>query len=178
MREKKLYSRKIYKGRILTLFKDSVELEDGRNTTREIVIHTDAVCILPVKDDNVILIKQFRYPLSNNIIEIPAGIIERGEDPCSAARRELKEETGYVSNNMQKIISFYSSPGFTNEKLHFFIARDIVPGKQELDTDEDIELLEVSLNKSIDMIIKGDIVDAKTIIALYTYRYMLEINRI
>jgi len=178
MREEKLYSRKIYEGKILTLFKDSVELEDGRNTTREIVIHTDAACILPVKDDNVILIKQFRYPLSNNIIEIPAGIIERGEDPCSAARRELKEETGYVSNNMQKIISFYSSPGFTNEKLHFFIARDIVPGEQELDTDEDIELLEISLNKSIDMIIKGDIVDAKTIIALYTYRHMLEINRI
>jgi ADP-ribose pyrophosphatase len=178
MREEKLYSRKIFKGKILSLFKDSVELEDGRNTTREIVIHKDAACVLPVRDDNVILIKQFRYPLSNNIIEIPAGIIEGDEDPYSAARRELKEETGYVSSNMKKIISFHSSPGFTNEKLHLFIARDIIQGEQELDTDEDIELLEISLNKSIDMIIKGDIVDAKTIIALYTYRYMLETNRI
>ncbi len=164
MREDKLYSRRIYKGKILTLFKDSVEMENGRNTTREIVIHKDAVCILPVKDDNLILIKQFRYPLGNNIIEIPAGIIEKNEDPYSAARRELKEETGYVSSNMEKIISFYSSPGFTNEKLHLFIARDIIPGEQELDTDEDIELIEISLNKSIDMITRGVIFVPKTII--------------
>ncbi|NIA23720.1 MAG: NUDIX domain-containing protein, partial [Proteobacteria bacterium] len=144
MREKKLYSQLIYRGRIVDLYKDNVALEDGkREAIREVVRHREAICVLPVEGESIILVSQFRYPVGREFIEIPAGIIEEGEKPEEAAKRELKEETGYSAKSIKKLFSFYSSPGFTDEKLHLFIAEGLEPGEQDMDPDEEIDVVKM-----------------------------------
>ena len=172
MREKKLYSRMIYRGRVVDLYKDNITLADGREAVREVIKHKEAICVLPVEGDSIILVKQFRYPVNKELIEIPAGIIESGEEPEEAAERELKEETGYRAKSMKKVLSFYSSPGFTNEKLHLFIAEGLEPGKQQMDPDEEIDVIKVRGEDLYDKILNGEIEDSKTILAVLYYLSM------
>lgn len=167
--EKTMKTEKIYEGKILNLRIDTVELPDKKYSKREIVEHPGAVAILPLTDDNdVILVKQYRKALEKEILEIPAGKLEIGEEPRETAIRELKEETGYTAKKMEYLLEFYTSPGFSNEKLYLFIATGLVEGEAEPDKDEYIEITKIKLNDLLDMISKGDILDCKTIVGALT----------
>ncbi|MFV9510754.1 NUDIX hydrolase [Tepidibacillus sp. LV47] len=171
--EKTIESKQIFDGKIIKVFVDTVELPNGKQATREIVRHPGAVGILAVtKKNRVLMVKQYRKPMDQILYEIPAGKLEPGEDPKSCAIRELKEETGYVATNMSLFTKFYTSPGFADELIHLFYADGIEAGEATPDEDEFVELVELTLDESMEMIEKGKIVDAKTIIAIYYWQIM------
>ncbi len=166
--EKTIQSELKFKGRIITLQVDEVELPNGKTSNREIVKHPGAVAVIAVTNDKkIILVEQFRKALERSIIEIPAGKIEIGEAPEITALRELEEETGYTTDNLQYIQSFSTSPGFADEIIHLYFADNIVKMEQPvgLDEDEFVELLHVSLTEMEEMVKKQQIYDAKTAFA-------------
>jgi len=159
----------IYEGRIVTLRDDTVELPDGRTTNREIVEHADVVAIVAIdENDNVLLVKQYRKPVEKEMLEIPAGGIEAGENPETSAIREMQEETGYLPNTIEQIGGIYVSPGYCNEYLYLYLATDLVPSKLEGDDDENIELIRIPLSEIPQMIASGELCDAKSVAALLT----------
>lgn len=165
--EKTMKSDKVYEGKILNLRIDTVELPDKKYSKREIVEHPGAVCIVPMTESNEIyLVKQYRKAIDKEILEIPAGKIEIGEEPKDCAIRELKEETGLTADNYEYITEFYSSPGFCNEKMYLFIATDLEEGEATPDTDEYIDVEKYPLEKLLHMIEIGEINDSKTIIGV------------
>jgi ADP-ribose pyrophosphatase len=142
-------------------------LENGNLTTREIVEHRGAVAIVALDwDNNVILVRQFRKPVESELLEIPAGTLESGEEPESCALRELEEETGYSARRLERILGFYSSPGFCDEYIHIYFATDLVKSKARAPADETIEVVKVPFSKALEMVSSGEICDAKTIIGL------------
>ena len=157
-------SETLYKGRILNLRKDEVRLSNGHITQREIVEHHGAICVVPVQDDGkIILVRQFRKPAEQALLELPAGSIEIGEDPLVCAHRELEEECGLKAAQMTPLFQCYLAPGYSSEFMHGFLAR----GLQKVDLNpEDDEILEIetyALNELLPMINDGRIRDAKTI---------------
>ncbi|HZG70015.1 MAG TPA: NUDIX hydrolase [Chondromyces sp.] len=167
--EKTLKTEKIFEGRIIKVQVDDVELPDGKQSKREIVKHPGAVAILPVKDDGkIIMVEQYRKPLERTLIEIPAGKLEPGEEPEATALRELEEETGYICEEMELLISFYTSPGFADELVHLYAAKGL--NKKEdakaLDEDEFVDLMEVTLEEAEQFIKEKRIYDAKTAYAV------------
>lgn len=167
MKEKFISGKNIFKGKIISVNIDTVALGRNKYSTREVVKHGGAVAILPVtKDNKIILVEQFRYAVNEETLEIPAGTLSKGEKQVDCAVRELKEETGYTSKDIKKLVSFYSTPGFSNEVVHLYIARKLSKGKKQLEWDEKIKVKYVSLTKALKMIKCGLIKDAKTIIAI------------
>lgn len=165
--EKQIEKKRIYTGTLLKLNADRVSLSGGKTSFREYVSHPGAAAAIPfVSDDEIILIKQYRYAISGDSLEIPAGIIERGENPEETISRELIEETGYKANIIQSLGWFYPSVGYTDEKIYLFKASDLQLTKNK--HDEEIELEKVSFKKAISMIENGKITDGKTIIAILT----------
>ena len=165
--EKTMKSEKIYEGKVVNLRIDTVELPDKKYSKREIVEHPGAVGIIPVTDDNcLILVKQFRKPIERFLLEIPAGKLEVNEEPRETANRELKEETGYSSNKMEYLMEFYTSAGFSNEKVYLFLATDLVQGEPCPDSGEFIEVVKISIEDLLKMVDRGEIVDSKTIIGI------------
>ena len=163
--EKTVEEKRIYTGRLLNLNADRVSLPSGRKTFREWVHHPGAAAAIPfISEDRIILIRQFRYPVSSDLLEIPAGTIEEGESPEENIARELKEEIGYEARELREIVSFYPSPGYTDERIHLFKASNLVP--VDVEREEGIEIIEVSLKEALSMIKKGKIRDGKSIIAL------------
>ena len=164
LHEKKQESREIFNGRILHIQEDVVTLPNGHKTTREVVRHVGAVCVIPVTDDgNVVMERQFRYPIYQVIWEIPAGKLDsKEEDPLDAAKWELREETGYSAENWQHLGEFYPAAAYCDEKLHMYLATDLHKGAQELDEDEFLDVEYVPLKKLVDMVMSGEITDAKT----------------
>ncbi|WP_298472309.1 NUDIX hydrolase [uncultured Psychrobacillus sp.] len=157
-----------YTGRIITLQVDDVLLPNGKQGKREIVKHPGAVAVIAVTDDKkIILVEQYRKALERSIIEIPAGKIEPNEAPELTAMRELEEETGYTCNDLRYIQSFATSPGFADEIIHLYLAENIVKMENPADLDEDefVELLHVSLEDMEQMVISQKIFDAKTAFA-------------
>lgn len=168
-KEVTISSNYIFKGKVVTLRKDQVKLPNGLISEREIVEHSGAVAILPITEKGkIILVKQYRKSLEKDIIEIPAGLLEPGECPEDCALRELREETGFAGKLDYKF-SYYSTPGFTNEIIHFFMAKDLFISPLPCDEDEFVEKFEVSLKEAMHMIVKGEIMDAKTIIGILIY---------
>ncbi|TMW73686.1 NUDIX hydrolase [Alteribacter natronophilus] len=169
--EEKTISRDvIYKGRIIELSVHEVVLPDGKESKREIINHPGAVAVLAVNEDGkLILVKQYRKALEKSIAEIPAGKLEQGEDPAVCAKRELEEETGYRAGSLEKVMSFYTSPGFADEIVHLYEAKDLAEGSAETDEDEFVELLEVSFDEAVQLIRDETIHDAKTICAIQHY---------
>jgi ADP-ribose pyrophosphatase len=168
--ERKINSQLIYEGKIIDLSVDEVKLRSGRITRREVVSHRGSVTVLPIiSNKEIILVKQFRYAVKRELFEAPAGTIEKKETPYETAYRELIEETGYLSNNLEHIISFYTSPGYTTELMHLFFARNLQKKIANPEIDEDISIKIVPLDYAIHMIGDGKIVDAKTIIALLLF---------
>lgn len=172
--EKTMKSEKIYEGRILNLRLDTVELPDKKYAKREIVEHPGAVAIIPVTDENeVVLVKQFRKAIESQLLEIPAGKVEHGENPVNCAIRELKEETGYSAKDIQFLFEFYTSPGFSNEKMHLFLAKGLTEGESQPENDEYIVVEKIKLDKLIEMINNGELSDSKTIVGILTLNNIL-----
>ena len=165
--EKTIAKETVYKGKIIQVDVDTVELPNGKTSKREIVHHQGAVGILAVTADlKMIFVRQFRKPLEQAILEIPAGKLEQGENPLDCAIRELKEETGYTTTNMTQISKFYTSPGFADEVIYLFKAEELQSGLAVPDEDEFVELVQLTFDEALDLINEGKIMDAKTVIAV------------
>jgi len=165
--EKTLSSQQIYDGRILKLRLDTVKLPSGRVTKREIVEHDDSIAIVAIDgDDNVLLVKQFRKAVEKEVLEIPAGGIEPGEEPVAAVKRELREETGFLPQRVERIGGFYASPGYSSEFLHLFVASDLTPEKLQAEDTESIKVERVPISQILELIRTGTINDAKSVAGL------------
>lgn len=165
--EKTIKSTSIYQGKVISLQVDEVELPNGKKSKRELVKHPGAVAILPFTEDGkLVLVRQFRKPLEKVIYEIPAGKLEQEESPESCASRELEEETGYISKHLQLLTSFYTSPGFADELIYLYEARQLQIGQVQLDEDEFVEVVHVTLEEGQALLEKEHIHDAKTMYAL------------
>ena len=160
-------TKNIYSGKVVTLNIDTVTLPNGVTIDLEVVRHPGAAAVVPLKDNRtVVLIKQFRHAASGFIYEIPAGKLHPGEDPKNCAARELEEEIGYQAGKLELLSSIFTAPGFTDEVIHIYKATELAKGRQNLDRDEVLEIVEVSLQEAIDMIRVGRIRDAKTMVGL------------
>ncbi len=168
--EKTLSSRLIYEGQIVKLRVDTVQMPDGRESTREIVEHDDVVVIVAVDpDDNVLLVNQFRQSLGKELLEIPAGGIDSGEKPEEAVRREMQEETGYLPRKIERLGGFYSSPGFCTEYLYLYLASDLTPSRLHAEDTELIRLVRLPVTEIPGLITSGRLSDAKSIAGLLTF---------
>lgn len=176
--EEKISSETIFEGEIVNLYFDKVRLPNNKIATREKVTHPGAVGIVPVtKNREVILIRQFRYPIGDTLIEIPAGKLGKDELPIECAKRELEEEIGAVGGTLVDLCSFYTSPGFCNEILYLYLALDFEEKENNLDEDEFLQIFKVKLEEGLNMIESGKIKDAKTIIGiLLANSYINNIN--
>ena len=167
--EKTIRSEAIFNGKVISLQVDDVLLPNGKEGKREIIKHPGAVAVIALtKDHKLVVVEQYRKALERSIIEIPAGKLEAGEEPAVTARRELEEETGYGCHELTFLQSFYTSPGFADEIIHIFIARDLyeIENRAALDEDEFVELLEISLEEALQMVAEQKILDAKTAFAV------------
>ena len=167
-----------YTGRVISLDLDVVRFPDGSTGTLEMIRHPGASAVLPVlnkeSDPDVLLIRQYRYASDGFLYEVPAGRLDPGEQPEECARRELREETGYRAESVQPLFTMYTTPGFTDEKIHLFVATGLTLGASEREADEFMELVPTKLSKAMAMIERGEIQDAKTALALlYATRYRL-----
>ncbi len=163
-----MQSKNIYKGRIVTLNLETVTLPNGATVELEIIHHPGAAGVVPMRDDKtVILIRQYRHAVGGYIYEIPAGKLHPGEDPRECAARELEEEIGFRAANLEHLLSFYTTPGFTDELIHIYWATGLTGGAQDLGTDEVLEVIEMPLDTAIDRIADGTIRDGKTIVGLH-----------
>jgi ADP-ribose pyrophosphatase len=170
MSEKTLSTKRIYSGRIVTLDLCEVELPDGQHQMREIIRHPGATALIAVDDENrILLVRQYRSASAQVMTEIPAGVHKPGEFPLTAAIRELQEETGYKPGKVESLGGFYVAPGYSTEFIHLFVASQLIESRLPADVDEFIELVRVTLSDALAMIDRGDIQDAKTIIALLKY---------
>ena len=166
--EKKLKSNTIYKGKIVTLEVDKVELPDGKTSYRECVRHSGGAAVLLIKEGKVLLVNQFRYLYGKPIYEIPAGKLNSGEDPQIAAARELEEETGFKAQ-LSHLLDIYPTPGYTDEIIHIYLADNYVTTSQKLDDGEFLKCSFIDIETVVKMIENGEIKDGKTIIAVYKY---------
>ena len=165
--ETRLTSKTVFEGRIVGVRLDEVRLANGRVAVREVVAHRPAVVIVPLDGSGgVLLVRQYRYPVGEALLEAPAGIIEEGERPETAAQRELQEEVGRIAGDLRKLGEFWTTPGFCNELMHAYVARDLSPSTLAADDDEDISVETAPMSRALDMIASGEIRDAKTIAAL------------
>ena len=164
--EKTINSQLVFEGRVVKLYKDKIELPTGRESFREVVKHSGGVVILAIKDDKILLVKQFRYPIKEIMFELPAGKLEAGEDPFEAAKRELEEETGYCADKWTDLGYVYTSPGYSDEKLYLYKAENLQFTHCHPDEGEIIQAFEYTYNDVLKMIDNGQINDAKTLCAL------------
>lgn len=161
--EKTLSRENKFQGRIIDVHVDSVELEDGSKSFREVVDHPGGVCVSILdKDNNLILVRQFRYPYKEVLLELPAGKLEKGEDPFEAMKREQKEETGTTGESYVSLGNLYPSPGYCGEIIRMWACRAVSEGELSLDEDEFIETEKIPLEKAVEMVLNNEICDSKT----------------
>ncbi|MFO7997045.1 MAG: NUDIX hydrolase [Dehalococcoidia bacterium] len=171
--EKKLATQQIYHGQVVNMRVDTVEKAGGGRTIREVVEHSDCIAVVALDEQgNVLLVRQFRYAVGKSLLEVPAGGIDPGEEPVDAVRRELQEEIGYLPRRIDKLVGFYSTPGYGTEYLHCFLATDLVPGHLVAEDTDDIELVRVSPDRIPRLIASGEICDGKSIAALLMFLFM------
>lgn len=172
--EKTLSRETIFDGRIIHVHRDSVQLPNGETATREVVDHNGGVCILALDDENrALVVSQFRYPYQEVVREVPAGKLERGEDPREAAIRELKEETGAVAGDFRSLGELYPSPGYCGEIIRMYLARELRFGETHLDEDEFLNLERVPFDELVEQVLSGEIKDAKTIAVVLKGKLLL-----
>jgi len=163
-----MQSKNIYKGRIVTLNLETVTLPNGATVELEIIHHPGAAAVVPMKDDRtVVLIRQYRHAVGGYIYEIPAGKLHPGEEPRECAARELEEEIGYRATSFEHLVTFFTTPGFTDEVIHIYRATGLTRGTPNLGDDEILEVVEMPLEAAIDRIADGTIRDGKTIVGLH-----------
>jgi ADP-ribose pyrophosphatase len=165
-------SRRVYTGKVVSLDVDTVRFPDGSTGELEMIRHPGASAVVPFlgdpmgADPQVLLIRQYRYAADGYLYEIPAGRLNAGEAPMDCAARELKEETGCTAQNLEHLLSFYTTPGFTDEKIHLFMATGLVGGETKHEADEFLDLQPTLLSRALGMVETGEIVDAKTALGL------------
>ena len=165
--EPTIESKDIYQGRIIKLRVDTVQLPSGRTTTREIVEHEDAVCVVPIdENNNVLMVRQYRKAAQLNLLEVPAGGVEAGETPDETVLRELQEEVSVTSGSLRRLSGFWVSPGWATEFMHAYLATDLTPASLPADDDEYISVERVPLDSIPGLIESGEIQDSKSIAAL------------
>lgn len=175
MNFKRLSREEIYRGKIFDVFRDQVELPNQQETQLDVVEHEPAVTIIPVgSDEKVWLIRQYRYPVGESLLEFPAGVMEGGESPERCAARELREEIGMGAEEIIPLGGFFLAPGYSSEYLYVFIARGLAPDALPQDEDEFIEVVRVSVDELRTKIFEGEIRDGKTIAATYLAQSFLD----
>lgn len=173
--EKQISSKSVYKGYIVNIRSDIAELKDGKMVVREVVEHAGGVAVVPVDEHGrVLMVRQYRYPMGMELLEVPAGKLEAGEDPYECAVRELSEETGCTAGKMISLGKIYTSPGFSTEILHLYLATELIGGEMHLDEGEFLSVEAVPAGKLVEMIMSGEIKDAKTIIGVLKAVQILE----
>lgn len=161
--EKQLESEFVFNGKLLKVYNDTVSLPNGSTATREYIKHQGAVCVVPVTEDNeIVAVKQYRYPIKRVTIEIPAGKLDKGEIPLEAAKRELSEETGVESADIEYIGGLYPSVAYTDEIIHMYVAKNLKYGEAHTDDDEFLNVIRIPVSEFVDMIMDGKIEDSKT----------------
>lgn len=167
LEEKTVGARHIYQGRVIGLRIDDVLLPDGKASQREVVEHRGAVAIIALTPEGrLAMVRQWRHPAEREMVEIPAGSLDPGEEPLECARRELEEETGYVAEVVEPLVGFFSAPGFCAEYLHVYVARGLQHSKARPDDDEFVEVEQVSWDDAVMMCRDGRIQDAKSLVAI------------
>ena len=175
----RLSSRRVYSGRIISVDLDSVEFPNGTVGDLEMVRHPGASAVVPLldpldsPDPRVVLIRQYRYAAEGYVYEIPAGRLDPGEAPADCALRELREETGYSAETLIPLTTFYTTPGFTDERIHLFTAAGLTEGASQTESDEILDLAPMTLSSAMALIASGELVDGKTMISLlFTERFI------
>ena len=173
--EKKLVSEEKYSGRILCVHRDTVTLPDGSETVREVVEHSGGVGVLPVDENgDAYCVRQFRYPFGAHLLEIPAGKLEPGEDPFGCAVRELSEETGFTAAEYTYLGELYHSPGYCHESLYIYLATGLTRGAAHLDKGEFLDVEKYRLDALYQMVMRGELPDAKTAMAVLKAKLILD----
>ena len=174
LEEKKVSSEILYKGAILNLKKDVVLLPDGKNANREIIEHRGGSSVVCVLNGKILLVKQYRYAVGEEIYEIPAGKLEKGEDPLNTARRELEEEGGVVAEKLTLLHEIYPTPAYSEEHIYIYLASGIIKeGKMHLDETEFLDAIWIDFQKAYDMVLSGKIKDAKTVVGILKYKSLM-----
>ena len=168
LQEKTTGSEKIYQGKVFYVTRDTAELEDGKEVQRDVVHHSGGVCVVPLTEKGtVLMVKQFRYPMQQVTLEIPAGKLEAGEDPADCGRRELREEAGRTCGKYTPLGKLFPTPAYDTEVIHMYLAQELsAPEAQDLDDGEFLDVTELPLEQAVQMVMDGEIPDAKTQIAL------------
>ncbi|MDW8092085.1 MAG: NUDIX hydrolase [Nitrososphaerota archaeon] len=163
MSKRVLRSRRVYEGRVVNFRVDNLEIR-GFEVTREVVEHRGAVAAVALTHDGyIILVKQYRHAVERPLLELPAGTLEAGESPDECLMREVREETGYSVESFRRICSIYLAPGYSNEILHLYLARVKESGGLDLEADEELEVVRLPFQEAVGMVLRGEIVDAKSI---------------
>lgn len=180
LEEKQLNFDYKFKGRIINLRQDTALLPDGNTATREVVEHPGGVCVAALTDqDELLFVRQWRYPYGETTLEIPAGKRDKsGEDPLECGKRELKEETGATAENYIDLCPLYPSPGYVNEIIWCYLATGLTFGEQDTDDDEFLDVLRIPLEKAVQMVLTGEIKDAKTQIAVLKVKLLKDTGKI
>lgn len=165
LREVLIKQEVMFQGRMIRLDRDTVRLPNGVETTREVVRHPGAVAVVALKDDHILLVRQYRYPIDQTTLEIPAGKLDPGETPLACAKRELREETGY-SGQLTFVGKFYSTPGFSDQIMHLFMATELVWSPLTADEDEFLSVVTIPWQEALHMAQQSEFPDAKTILGI------------
>lgn len=177
--EKTLEEKEIFKGRVLRFHVDKVELQNGRTSTRECVDHLGGACVAALTEENEILfVRQFRYPYREALLEVPAGKLEPGEDPFEAIKREQREETGTTGKDYVNLGKLYPSPGYTNEIIYLYACRVEAFGETDFDEDEFLQLERIPVDKAVEMVMNNEISDSKTQVVVLKTALLLKDGKI
>ena len=170
-------TKRIYEGNIINVRVDTVRMPSGRDATREIVEHSHAVCIVPIDNEgNVVLVRQYRKPAEDALLEVPAGGVEDGEISEEAVLRELQEEIGYTADHLEHLSSFWVAPGWATEYMHAYLATGLRESRLDGDEDENIEVVRLRFDEAVSMLKTGEINDGKTIAALLLAQPLLDLE--
>lgn len=168
--EEKISEENVFDGVLLHVQRDTVKLPNGNETTREWVRHPGASSVLPIlPNGDIVLVKQYRYPIGKVTLEVPAGKLDKNEDPLNCAMRELEEETGYVADKIKKMTTIATTVGFSNEFIHLYLAENLSVGKFNPDDDEFINVVKMPFTEALKKVENGEIFDVKTIISILFY---------
>ncbi|MBQ3602236.1 MAG: NUDIX hydrolase [Clostridia bacterium] len=174
-REVTVFKNTIFRGKIINLRVDIAGLPNGKEAVREVVEHSGGVTVAALTDDmELIFVRQFRYPYMEEVLELPAGKLEKGENPLEAGKRELREEGGVIAGQYINLGEFYPTPGYTNEIIYLYGARDLVEAEQDLDDDEFLNVERIPLSKAVDMVLNNEIKDGKTQAAVMKLAMLIE----
>ena len=175
LKEDTVSSELIFDGKVVKLYKDKAELEDGSIVSRELIRHPGGMCVVPLDDEgNVYMVRQFRYPFQTQLIEIPAGKLEYGEDQRQCGLRELKEEAGAECAKFTYLGKLYPTVAYDSEVIHMYLAQDLSFGEQHLDDDEFLDVFKVPFDKAVEMVMNGEILDSKTQLAILKTKLLLD----